>query len=90
MLYFLYMCVCAHNSTFKCFKGRYHRNFFRQDFYFFQSYTYVSRDFVCCIIGSNLAVFHIPLQADHQGQMSHALEEIPARFSELPSTHRQL
>lgn len=72
------------------FKGSYHRNFLPQNFFFFLPYTYVLRNFVYCAIVSSLAVFHIPLQADDQSQMSHALEEIPARFPDLPSAYRQL
>jgi hypothetical protein len=55
-----------------------------------KDYTYVVRDIVFCIIAPNLVIFHLLLQTDDQSQMSHALEEIPARFPELPSTDRQL
>jgi len=63
---------------FQCFHGGYHHNFFFHTFFFFLSYTYVLWDFVYCAIVINLAVFHVPLQADDQSQMSHAPEEIPA------------
>ena len=72
----------------KCFKESYHYNLFPQD-YFFQSYTYVLRNFVYAAMPNRL-VFITPLQADDKSQMSHALEEIPAWLPELPSTYRQL
>jgi hypothetical protein len=62
---------------FQCFQGGYHHISFPIAF-FFLSYTYVLWDFVYCAIVPNLAVFHVPLQADDQSQMPHALEEIPA------------
>jgi hypothetical protein len=75
---------------FQCLKRSYRHSFFPHDFFLFLSYTSVLWDYVYCAIVPNVAVFHIPLQADDQSQMSHALEEIPARFPELPSTYRQL